>query len=454
MIRSYSDAVKLLEKYIPTSDKKHPGKFGLTRMKNLAGLLGNPQDSYKTIHVGGTSGKGSTATIITSILATKYKVGLHTSPHLVRVNERFQVYSYLRSQRLKLKTTSQKLKLSIEISNHDFIDLVNEIMPAVKKMERSKTGAPSYFEIVTAMSFLYFKKQKVDFGVIETGMGGSYDATNIIHPETAVITNVGLDHTEVLGETVEEIARDKAGIIKPGVKAVTGVKQPAVIKILESRCKIYDSRVSLLGKDFRYKINKIDDKGSYLDYWGKRIYKNLFIPLPGVYQAENAALAVRTAEELGVEEEDIRSGLKQSYIPGRMEIVRRRPLTILDGAHNPDKIRALAGSFDKIWKGKKIVLVLAVKKEKNAGKMLEVILPVCKKVYLTEYKLLTDQGVIESYKPQDLSKMIEKTGYKGQLKIIMNPQEAYKKAIGESKEEDIILATGSLYLIGEIKKSL
>src|SRR3989344_4068481 len=218
MIRTYQQAVKYLEKYIPTSSKKHPGILGIERMRMLVDLLSNPQNSYKTIHVGGTSGKGSTSTLIASILSMKLKTGLHTSPHLEKVNERISI--------------DRK-----DISNKDFVELLNEIKPAVEKMEKESIGAPSYFEIITAMAFFYFRKEKVDIAVIEVGMGGKFDATNVVESEVAVLTNVGLDHTDVLGETVEEIATDKAGIIKHGTSIITGVKQPSVIEIIKSKVK-------------------------------------------------------------------------------------------------------------------------------------------------------------------------------------------------------------------------
>ena len=208
MIRTFQEAVKFLERYIPPADKKHPGVLGLERMRELTGRLGNPQLKYRTIHVGGTSGKGSTATMIASILGTKYKTGLYTSPHLVRINERFTVIEPLNS-------------VQREISDGVFTRLINKIKPHVEAMGETDLGSPSYFEIVSALAFLHFYKEKAEAAVIEVGLGGLYDASNVVQPEIAVITNVGLDHTEILGETLEEIAADKAGIIKKGMKVIS-----------------------------------------------------------------------------------------------------------------------------------------------------------------------------------------------------------------------------------------
>ena len=438
MIRTIEVAVKFLERFIPTSFEKHPGSLGLERMGYLVKLLGNPQDSFKSIHVGGTSGKGSTSTIIASILVTKYKIGLHTSPHLAKINERIKINGS-------------------DISDKEFVKLINEIKPAVDEMKKSELGAPSYFEIVTAMAFMYFKKQKVDYGVIEVGMGGRFDATNVIKPQVAVLTNVGLDHTEILGDTVEKIAKDKSGIIKSGVKVVTGIKQSSVkkiIKIINDKKQITNN---FLREDFEYKINKITDEGSYFDYFGNNIYKNLFIPLLGEHQAENAALAIRAIEEIydlrfKIYEEDIRRGLKKAHIEGRLEIVRRNPLVILDGAHNPDKMRALVKSIKTIWPNRKVITILAIKEGKNSEEMVRMILPISKKIILTNFVSLMDQGKILSIEPEKIEKIIKKKGFKGKVDIIYNPEPAVGETIKKAQKEDIILVTGSLYLVGIIRK--
>lgn len=441
MIRTYNQAVKYLEKYIPTEEKKHPGVLGLSRMEYLVNILGNPQNSFKSIHVGGTSGKGSTATIIASILATKYKTGLHTSPHLVKVNERIKINGN-------------------DISNEEFVSLVNEIIPAVEKMGMCKWGVPSYFEIVTVMAFLYFKKQKVDYAVIEVGMGGKFDATNMINPEVAVLTNVGLDHTEVLGNTVEEIARDKAGIIKSNICVITGVKQPSVIKIIKARSTKHEARINILNKDFKFKTHKITDKGSYFDYLGNKIYKNLFVSLLGTHQVENAVLAIRAVEQLSgfqvfrFSGKNLRLGLKQAHISGRMEIARRKPLVVLDGAHNSDKMKALVESIKAIWPAKKVKLILAIKEGKNAEEMLRILISITKKIVLTQYDILIDQGQVKSFIPEKLKNLLDKIEFDGEIKIISDPKKAIEAAITETGGKDMILVTGSLYLVGLIRQNI
>ena len=459
MIKTFKETVKFLEGFIPTPEKKHPGKLGIERMQYVVELLGNPQYAYPTIHVGGTSGKGSTATLIASILSTRYLVGLHTSPHLVKVNERIVLGSGLKGA-----------KGLTPISDKDFVNLINIIKPAIGEMEKSIYGTPSYFEIVTAMSFLYFKKQKVDIAVIEVGMGGRFDATNVIKPLVAVITNVGLDHTEVLGDTVEKIAEDKAGIVKPGISVVTGVKQSSVMSIIKAKGKRQKAKVSFLGKDFSYKVKAMNKEGSVFDYFGKNTYRNLKLSLLGEHQIENVTLAIRAIELLGsdlqrvkgltpLKENDIRRGLKNAFLPGRFEMIREKPFIILDGAHNPDKVKALVRAIQSLFPKQKGIIVLAIKNDKNAKDMLRKLLPVCSQLILTKFRLTTDAGDTFSYTPTELSKIISR-GFLAEIargpliKIKSNPIQAIQEAIKSARADDFILVTGSLYLVGEIRKFL
>ncbi len=470
MIKTFNEAVKYLERYIPTPDKKHPGELGLRRMEYFMGLLGNPQQHYPTIHVGGTSGKGSTATIIASILSTKYKVGLHTSPHLVKINERIKIID-------KRKALSVKRK--VDIVDDEFTALLNEIIPFVNKVEKSSYGKPSYFEIVTAMAFVYFKDQKVDIAVIEVGMGGRYDATNVVKPLVAVLTNVGLDHTEILGDTVEKIATDKVGIIKKGIQVISAVTQPSVVRIIVEKCKKEKARLSLLGRDFSYKINNIGEEGSVFDYKGKLKFKNLRLRLLGQHQIENATLAIRAIEVINnpitqltnnpinsqiINEENIRNGLMRAFIPGRLEIINKKPLIILDGAHNSDKVKALIYSIRKIFPKKKVTSIIAIKNDKNAKEMLTQLLKISDRVIFTNFQLTADIGIINSFDPKELltiTQIIQQHRYISRhtkvvkkISVAGNVEKALDEAIKSAKPDDLILVTGSLYLVGEIKSAL
>lgn len=439
MIETKAQAVKFLRGFFPKPEHKFPGSFGLSRMKYLVRILGNPQRSYPTIHVGGTSGKGSTATIIASILSTKYKTGLLTSPHLVSVNERIRINGK-------------------DISDKDFIDLLNMMIPEIEKMEKTEWGNPSYFEILTAIGFLHFKKQKVDLAVIEVGLGGRVDGTNVIQPEVAVITNVGLDHTEILGNTVEKIASEKAGIIKPGIAVITGVVQPSVIKIIKNTATEQSAQLSLLDRDFHYRIKKIDLSGSIFDYISSKRLKNLKLRLLGRHQVINASLALRAVEmlQLKLPEKRLlinanRKGLEEAFIPGRLEIVSRQPLVVLDGAHNPDKIKVAVEAIAEIIPDRMAICVLAIKSDKNAGEMIRQLIPSVDSFILTQFSSHTDLGKTLSYDPYVLQQLIRNENQTIKTYVVSNPRQALKNALLMSGENDLILCTGSLYLLGEIR---
>lgn len=457
MIKTFEDAVKFLEQFVPDKEHKFPGLLGFERMEYFAELLDNPQFKYPTIHVGGTAGKGSTATIIASILSQHYRVGLYTSPHLISICERIKIFSN-NSKSFDFAQDKQKpmnRRDKENISEKEFINLVKDIQPSVEKMGKSKFGPPSYFEIVTAMSFIWFAKQNVDIAVIEVGLGGMYDATNVVKPQVAVVTNVGLDHTEVLGDTVEKIAQDKAGIIKSHIEVISGAKQSAVIQIINAKCKAQSAKLSLLNRDFHYKVENLTMEGSVFDYVGKNTYKGLKLQLLGEHQIENAALAVRTVEVLSnqpIVEEKIRKGLISAFIPGRMEIIKQHPLVMLDGAHNPDKMKALVSSVQTIFPGKKIICILAIKEDKNVQSIAQILLPVCNLVILTRYSIKNDLGTISSYDSYQLFQILKELDGKKNVVIEENLQKALYKGSSYAQENDFILITGSLYLIGEVKK--
>lgn len=468
MISSFEESVRFLESFIPPPEKKHPGKLGLERMKYLVNLLGNPQLKYPTIHVGGTSGKGSTATIVVSILAAKYKVGLHTSPHLGRINERVGIFS-----RRPLAISARGLLIKKDlISDDEFVALLNKIIPSIKKLESSEYGKPSYFEIVAAMAFLYFAKKKVDIAVIEVGMGGRFDATNVIRPLVAVLTNVGLDHTEVLGKTVEEVAKDKVGIIKPRIQVVSGVSQPGVVQIVEESCRKNKAPLSLLERDFYFIIKKITEKESRFDYIVKGsdlkgakglTLSNLRLSLLGEHQVANASLAIRAIELFkkgsdlkgakGLTLSIIRKALLSVFMPGRLEIIKKQPLVILDGAHNPDKAKALAKAIRKIFPEKRVITVIAIKNDKDARAILSELLPISSKVIFTRFHLTSDLGVVSSFEPTELMAVVKEIDREKKIGIINEAKKAVSEAIRSAEGEDLILVTGSLYLIGEVRKN-
>jgi dihydrofolate synthase/folylpolyglutamate synthase len=478
-IKSYESAVKYLEGFIgkiifkvdPKSIKEHDP---LERMRIFLSLLGNPQEKFKSILVGGTSGKGSTAYLVSHILTTAgYKTGLTISPHLQKINERLQI--------------NEK-----QITDKKFTDLLVSILSSIEGMKKMPIGAPSYFEILVGMVFTYFAKEKVDVAVVEVGMGGEFDATNTLNPLIAVLTNVGLDHTNVLGNTVEKIAKTKAGIIKgEGVIVATAVKQPSVIKIVEEKCRKVGAMLFLLGRNSNYKIKKESSEGSVFDltFDSDRIkmLNNLELSLLVEYQVENASLAIKTVLELEklaclpagrgfkIADEAIRKALKTAFFPGRFEIVKpilRLPLVaqdkisstlILDGAHNPTKMKAFIYSLKKLYPNDRKTFLIAFKNDKDIPKMLREILRAADlpagrqdEIIVTEFNRATDMVVSASADALKIKDQILKIKYGRDVIVEEDSGKALKKALAiqQFSNSTIIVVTGSLYLVGEIRSSL
>lgn len=437
-IINYNQAIGYLEGFIgkvifkvdPTSSFDP-----LERMRILLNLLGNPQDKFKSVLVGGTSGKGSTAYLISHILTTSsYKTGLTLSPHLQKMNERLQINGQ-------------------NISDERFVDLLNSVIPAIKKMEKMEIGAPSYFEILIAMAFLYFSKEKVDIAVVEVGMGGEFDATNTVYPLVAVLTNVSLDHTDILGKTVQKIAKTKAGIIKKlkinekELIVVSGVKQPAVIKIIEERCNKVGAKLYRLGKDFKL--------------------SNLKLSLFGEYQKENASLAIETVRQLAdfgfkVTDEDIEKALSTAFFPGRFEVKKLKIKNcklkiVLDGAHNPTKMKAFISSLKKLFPKQKKVFLVAFKNDKDIKGMLRQILEVADEIVATEFQAKTDTNLHASASAEDVKSQILNLKSGRKVMVEKDSGKALKiglKTVQQFNAQAIIVVTGSLYLVGEIRNKL
>ena len=445
----YKEAVNYLESFIgkviykinPQFSKQHDP---LERMRIFLSLLGDPQDKFKSILVGGTSGKGSTAYLISRILTTaSYKTGFTLSPHLQKANERLQIKGK-------------------EISDEKFVSLLSLVMPAIEKMEKLKIGAPSYFEILVGMAFKYFTDQKVDIAIAEVGMGGEFDATNTLDPLIAVLTNVSLDHTQNLGRTIEKIAKTKVGIIKSGV-VVSGVNQASVIKIVADHCKKMDAQLNLLWRDFGYKIKKEDVSGIDFDFISDaEILDDLKFSFRGQYQAENASLAIKAALELKkfgfkIPDEAIRKALKTAFFPGRFEVkelkIKNCKLKIiLDGAHNPVKMKEFLKSLKKIFPKEKKTFIIGFKFDKDIKQMLKEILDVGDDIIITEFNGKTDIALHASAEAEEIKRQALKMKYEGKIITEKDPEKALKIAF--KMKPEMIVATGSLYLIGEIRNKI
>jgi len=397
-------------------------KLGLNRVKKLAKALNNPQDNFQTIHIAGTNGKGSTAKLIYTILKEQgYKVGLYTSPHLVNFNERIIINDK-------------------EIKNKEIIRLISKI----KKVNDINA---TFFEFTTFMAFLYFAEKKVDIAVIETGMGGRLDATNIIKPLASVITKISLEHEKYLGRTINKIAFEKAGIIKKGIPIITSNKGE-VLKVIKKTCKKKNSKL------FTIKNIKIKKKDSNLQFqkakfiFNKEEY-NIKTKLLGEHQLENIATAIMTIriinKKLKISKSSIEKGINNCYWPARLEIIKKSPLIILDVSHNPNGFKTLRKFIKQYIKSKfkKIILIIGISTDKNKKQMIPKIVKLCNKIILCK----AEYRGTDTKELKNIVKEYNKNVYE-----IENIKEAVYKTLKEANKKDAIIITGSIFVAGEVKK--
>ncbi len=399
--------------------------LGLSTMQDILEKLGNPQNNFRCIHVSGTNGKGSVASSRSTILATAgYKRGLYTSPHLVAFNERFCIDGK-------------------QVTDDEVIEAY-KVVEAVNNGERSAT----FFEISTAMAFYIFSNKKVDYAVIETGMGGRLDATNIISPVLSIITNISVEHKAYLGGTLAEIAGEKAGIIKPKIPVVTGARQKAAVAVIEAKAKEESAPLYRYRSDF--KARRMNKKSCFTFYGIKKTWNNVETKLLGKHQVDNASLVLAACEVLNenegldLSEEIIKKGLLSTSWPGRLEVVSDSPLTIVDGAHNLVAIRTLTEYLKTTFNGRKITLVTGVLDDKSYNTMFKCILPVCSKVIIAEAK--SERSVPSEKLVVAAKKHI------GDATVIKDIPEAIQFAEKEASGDDVICISGSLYVVGEAKE--
>ena len=399
---------------------------GLERTQELLSKMGNPEKKLKFVHIAGTNGKGSTAAMTASILQQAgYRVGLYTSPYIYRFHERMQVNG-------------------VEISDEDLIAVTEYVKPFAQSMAES----PTEFELVCCIAFEYFLRQNCDIVVLEVGMGGAWDATNVIEcPEVAVITNIGLDHTDFLGSTVEEIAATKAGIFKENGHAVIYRGSEGVEKVFEDVCA--QRHVSLKKADFDgLQLHRHGLEGQVFDC-GER--KMLQLPLLGVHQLKNAAVVlsvIDTLKEIGwnITEENIREGLRLTRWPGRFDIVGRDPLFIIDGGHNPQCIEALVVNIQDYLKDRKVIALTGVLADKDYADMYR---PVSQLVQ--EFVCITPPNP-RKLEAAELARHLQGVG--ATATACESIEEGVRLAREKAGKDGVVLCFGSLYTIGSIKEAL
>ena len=401
-------------------------KLGLDTITELLAHMGNPHRRFKTVHVTGTNGKGSVCAYVASILGRAgYRVGLYTSPHLVRFNERIQVDGR-------------------EISNGDVARIYAEMAPAVAKTSGgSRVKQPTFFEVTTAMAFHYFAERMIDIGVIEVGMGGRMDATNVIHPLVAVLTRIGLEHTEHLGKTEDRIAREKAGIIKPGCRVVT-IDQPT-LPIITAQAHALGCPITVVGRDVQYERLAFDRGGQRLRMSDGGAV-DVSIPLLGSYQPENAAVAYATVRELSrmgvrVPEQAIATGFKDTSWKGRLQIVRSNPTVIVDGTHNAPGVPTLAASLQELFPHQKPVFVLGILADKDLKAFAEHLGPPAARL------IITRPETPRAYPPEEIARAF--AGSSAEPLIVPKVSDAIDQAVSLAGRDGLVVITGSIYTAGE-----
>jgi dihydrofolate synthase/folylpolyglutamate synthase len=409
----------------------------LDRMRSLLDRLGNPHNRLRVLHVAGSKGKGSTAAMLAAMLeAAGYRTGLFTSPHLVAVEERIQVSRQ-------------------PISSAELAALMTDIRAAAGELERSLT----FFEIGTALGFLHFVRRRVDFAVVEVGLGGRFDSTNVCRPLAAIITTISLDHTQVLGDTAELIAREKAGIIKPGRPTISGVRGDGPRRVIAAACRRRGSPLRQIDVDFGYRyapalVEEVHERGAAADIhtWRRKL-PIVQLGLIGEHQAHNAAVAVAAVEVLGelgvpIDERAVRQGLADVDWPARLEVLGRRPFAVLDCAHNVASAQALVGALAASFslpEGARRLLVFAGSRDKDLAGMLRVLAPCFDRLYLTRFR---DSPRVTP--PEELVQLLPEDR-RATATVVENAAEAWRRARREAGAHDLICVTGSVFLAGELR---
>ncbi len=425
----YQEALDYIYSFVDYERQPRPRDavhYDLRRMDELLERVGNPHLKARTVHITGSKGKGSTAAMIASVLtASGYTTGLYTSPHLHIFNERMRVDDKL-------------------ISDQEIVSLISKLKPEVTAVnEKATYGKLTTFEIITALGFLFFELKKVDFQVVEVGLGGRLDATNVVKPEVCIITSISLEHTDVLGNTLAEIATEKSGIIKPACVTVISPQAEEANKVIEKACQDTGVKLIKVGKDVTWQFLSSDSTRQSLKVTGRLGSYEISIPLLGQYQLENATVAVAALEALAekdprINKKSIGRGMAQVIWPGRLQVLNRSPLVVVDGAHNPYSAHKLREALEQYFKFEKAILIIGTSSDKDISGIISELLPVFDRVIATHsiHPRATPTAII--------SAELKRQGV--EAKETEDISVALPMALEMAGEKDLICVTGSLFV--------
>lgn len=411
-------------------------KFDLENISILNNRLGQPDHEYPSVHIAGTNGKGSTAAFLESILQRAgFRTGLNTSPHLEKINERMQINGEA-------------------ISDEAFAETLTRVQAMIEDLlAAGKLRAhPTFFECVTAMAFEYFARERVDFGIFEVGLGGRLDATNILGPVVSIITSIDFDHENFLGHSIEQIAMEKAGIIKPGVPVVSAASNPKANEVIRRRCDDLGARLVEVDKLFRLDADACHAVDGYYSFVvAEALAKesiDVRLSLAGKFQVQNALTAIAAARLLAeqgyaIGKSAIQNGLAETRWPGRLEKLQSHPDVYLDGAHNPSAAKALAGFIAENLAGRKIWLIYGALRDKAVDEIAGVLFPHVAEVVFTE------PSTSRSISAAQLAEMA--AHHAKHFSIVPSAEQALDQVLPEAAADDVIFVTGSLYLVGQLR---
>lgn len=410
--------------------------YGLERTERLLKLVGDPHKKIRLIHIAGTNGKGSTSSILGKVLIEHgYKVGFFNSPHLEEIEETIRINDD-------------------DIAEEELVNLLEEIKPYVNKIVEEGYKHPTEFEVLTCVMFLYLYRQKVDFGVIEVGLGGRLDSTNVITPILSIITSISLDHTNILGNTVEEITSEKVGIIKENIPVITCKQKDKVINIIKSKALLTNSKLTIVDSN---NFNLLEIVNDDIPYQRVSINFNnnkytLDLSLLGKHQIINLSLAIKALEELqrlnyiNIEINKLYKGVKSVKWKGRLEVLKKNPYIVIDGAHNIAGIEFLKSNIEEYFKYKKLYLILGILADKNVEEMVKVIAPLATEVYTVT------PNSIRAASANELKEIVLR--YNNNCIAFDDYDKVIQLSLSKASKDDLIIASGSLYMIGEIRKIL